>query len=167
VTRRAPFSECAPGSVAAMLAEAYEALLVQLPVDRREDLLADWRRYDIAVFDEPDTVGSAGFLTLLDGAIIGFGSWDPRGWPGVGHIGHNCILPSHQGRGFGRQQVEEILGFFRSRGFRLARVRTDEHFFFTPARRMYVACGFKEVGRERGTLLDDCDTVVYELDLRA
>ena len=163
--RRAPFSECVSGIIAEMLTEAYEALLVELPVDRREELLADWRCYDIAVHDEPGTVGSAGFLTLHGGAIIGFGSWDPRGWPDVGHIGHNCILPDQQGQGFGRQQIEEILKIFRGKGFRLARVRTDEHPFFTPARRMYAACGFREVGREPGTLLEDCDTVVYELDL--
>ena len=150
-----------------MLAEAYAALLVDLPAELSEELLADWGSYDAAVHDEPDTVGSAGFLTRLDGAIIGFGSWDPRGWPDVGHIGHNCILPSHQRRGFGRQQVEEILSFFRNKGFHLACVRTDEHPFFIPARQMYVVCGFREVGREPGSLLEDCDTVVYELDLSA
>jgi len=161
----APFSGCIRGLLAEMLAEAYAPLLVELPAEKREELLADWRCYDTAVHDEPDTVGSAGFLTLIDGSVIGFGSWDPRGWPDIGQIGHNCIRPRHQHRGFGRQQVEQILGILRSKGFRLARVRTDAHPFFTPARRMYEACGFRDAGREAGSLLEACDTVVYELEL--
>lgn len=165
MTTRSLFSECARGRIAEILAEVYAPLLATLSAEKAEELLGAWRLYEAAIHDEPDTVGSAGFLTFLDDSIIGFGSWDPRGWPDVGHIGHNCIRPSYQRRGLGRLQVEVILGYLRRKGFRSACVRTDEHPFFTPARQMYVACGFQEVGREPGTLLDDCDTVVYELEL--
>ncbi len=165
MTTRTPFSECARGRIAEILAEVYAPLLAALSAGKAEELLAAWRLYDAAIHDEPSTVGSAGFLTFLEDSIIGFGSWDPRGWPDVGHIGHNCILPSHQRKGLGRQQVEVILGYFRRKEFHSACVRTDEHPFFTPARKMYVACGFRVVRREPGTLLDDCDTVVYELEL--
>jgi GNAT superfamily N-acetyltransferase len=148
-----------------MLAQVYAELLAELPAGKAEELLADWRRYDAAVHDEVDTVGAAGFLTSVAGEIIGFASWDPRGWPDVGQIGHHCILPGHRRRGYGRRQIEEVMRFFGGNGFRLARVRTDEHHFFIPARRLYEACGFRIVRREPGTLLDECMTVVYELEL--
>ena len=166
MVRLSPLSACEPGLIVRMLVEAYAALLAELPTKKHEELLADWRLYDAAVHDEPDSVGSAGFITCLAGENIGFGSWDPRGWPDIGQIGHNCIRPSHRRQGHGKQQVEEILRFFRENGFLRARVRTDEHAFFAPARRMYTACGFSEVGREPGTLVGGFGTIVYELSLR-
>jgi GNAT superfamily N-acetyltransferase len=150
-----------------MLAEVYGGLLAELPAEKTKELLADWRRYDAAVHDEVETVGAAGFLTWIADEIIGFASWDPRGWPEVGQMGHHCILPGHQRQGYGRQQFEAVLSFFLDNGFRLARVATDEHSFFVPARRLYEACGFRLVRREPGTLLEGSMTAIYELELDA
>jgi GNAT superfamily N-acetyltransferase len=148
-----------------MLNESYDDLLVELPSEKREELLTDWASYDDAVHDEPDSVGSAGFLSLIAEEAIGFASWDPRGWPEVGHIGHHCIRPGFQRRGHGTGQVERVLEIFRACGFRMASVHTDEHAFFAPARRIYQACGFRHVGQAPGTLLAGSMTMVYELEL--
>ncbi|MGE5296039.1 MAG: GNAT family N-acetyltransferase, partial [Solirubrobacterales bacterium] len=53
----------------------------------------------------------------------------------------------HRGRGYGRKQIEEVLRRFRGMGIRTTRVTTCDHPFFSPARRMYLACGFGEVRR--------------------
>lgn len=162
---QSPLTSCPRGRIAEMLAEAYATLVAELPAAKVEDLVADWRRYDAAIHDEPESVGAAGFATRWESEVIGFASWDPREWPRAGNIGHHCILPRYQGQGHGRRQLERILQFFCDSGFEHARVRTDEHPFFSPARRIYEACGFREVRREPGTLLEEYASIVYELSL--
>jgi len=146
-----------------MLRESYAPLLATLPAGVGENLCCEWDEYDESAFREPDTVGASGFLTLLRGEPIGFGSWDPRDWPDVGRVGHNCIVPAHQRRGYGQLQLREILRRLWARGFRRIEVRTDEHPFFEPARPMYVACGFRLLGYEPGTLSVNHRMLVYEL----
>ena len=153
---------CRSGFLADLLANCYAPLLEQLPAAKAAELRSDWADYDDAVHTEPDTVGDSGFLSLLGTQPIGFASWDPREWPDIGRVGHNCIIPEFQGRGYGRRQVEEVLSVFRRKGFRKVQVRTDEHPFFEPARRMYRRCGFQLVGRDTGVLLDGFEMLVYE-----
>lgn len=148
-----------------MLACCYGPLLEQLPAAKVSELHCDWTDYDDAVHAEPDTIGDSGFLTMLRAEVIGFASWDPRGWPNLGRIGQNCVVPAYQGQGYGRRQIEEVLRLFRRKGFRRVQVRTDEHPFFEPARRMYKGCGFELVGHEPGVLLDDFQMLVYEQSL--
>jgi GNAT superfamily N-acetyltransferase len=157
-----PFLGYRQGSIAELLVESYAELLRELSPTRAEGLRSEWEQYDAGVYRLPDSVGACGFFTRLEDEVIGFGSWDPRGWPEVGEIGHNCVLPSHRGRGYGQRQIEEILRRFRSGRFRRARVRTDGHPFFGPARRIYEKCEFKEIGREPGTLVEGYETIVYE-----
>jgi GNAT superfamily N-acetyltransferase len=151
--------------LADLLAVCYAPLLEQLPVAKVHELRRDWADYDKDVHTEPDTVGDSGFSTCREGRVIGFASWDPREWPDVGRVGHNCIIPEVQGRGYGRRQVEEVLSLFRRRGFRRAVVRTDEHPFFEPARRMYERCGFRLIDREPGVLVAGCEMLVYKYEL--
>ncbi len=158
----APFKGCRRGLIADLLASSYGPLLEQLPAVKVSELRRDWADYDDAVRAEPDTIGDSGFLTALGAHVIGFASWDPRGWPCLGKIGHNCIVPAYQGHGYGRRQIEEVLSLFRRKGFRRVQVRTDEHPFFEPARRMYERCGFEFVAREPGVLLDGFEMLVYE-----
>jgi GNAT superfamily N-acetyltransferase len=158
----APFAGCRPGLIFDLLSESYAPLLEQLPDAKVSELLQDWREYDAAVFGEPDTVGASGFVTCLGQEIIGFASWNPTSWPAVGIIGHNCITPSHASMGYGRRQVMEILNRFTEAGFEMASVRTDEHPFFSPARKMYLSCGFEEVARYPGVLLDQYAMIEYE-----
>ena len=157
-----PLTECDAGLLAGLLDHCYAPLLEQLPATKVDELRRDWADYDAAVHGEPETVGDSGFLARRGGHVIGFASWDPRGWPAVGRVGHNCIIPEFQGRGYGRRQVEEVLSLFCGKGFAKAQVRTDEHPFFEPARRMYERCGFRLVGREPGSLLEGYEMLVYE-----
>lgn len=160
--QRVSLQDCLPGFLAELLTCCYAPLLEQLPVAKVTELRHDWADYDDAVNAEPETIGDSGFLTLLDERVIGFASWDPRGWPEIGTVGHNCIIREYQGHGYGRWQVEEVLSHFHRNGFVRARVRTDEHPFFEPARRMYERCGFRLVGREPGTLLAGFEMLIYE-----
>jgi GNAT superfamily N-acetyltransferase len=135
----------APGTIAALLRASYGNLLTLDP--RWEEEQANWDEYDRKIFACPKTVGSCLFLTRLGGRIAGFGSWDPRRRPAYGIVGHNCILPEFRTRGLGRQQIQEILRRFQMLGIRTARASTNDHPFFVPAQRMYVASGFREVRR--------------------
>jgi len=141
-----PFAWHEPGTVLSLLAQSYAPYLALDPLAAAA-WPGDWATYDREVFQYPDTVGACGFCTCLDGQAIGFASWDPRGHPDYGLIGHNCILPAYQGRGYGKMQIGRVLDILRARRFRLARETTGDNPFFEPAQRMYLACGFQEVGR--------------------
>jgi GNAT superfamily N-acetyltransferase len=127
----------------------------------------EWREFDREVFDHPETVGACGFITKFKGEVAGFASWAPRRFPDLGHIGHNCILPSFRGKSLGRQQIDEVLRILRGQGFRRVRVMTGEHPFFTPAQRMYQACGFREIGRDTIVPYSSFKAINYELLLEA
>ena len=160
----APFKQYRPGLVFQLLTESHSSLLRELPGPVVGELLAEWEEYDAAVFEEVDTVGSAGFVSVLEKDVVGFASWDPRGMPAVGAIGHNCILPQFRGRGFGEHQVQEILRRFGQEGAEMARVLTDEHPFYAPAVRMYERCGFQIVERLPGTFFEGYSTLAMEMD---
>ncbi len=67
--------------------------------------------------------------------------------------------------GYGQQQLRHLLSYLAEHGFTTAVVRTNGHPFFGPARRAYRAVGFREVGREPGTLSVPFDTLVFERPL--
>lgn len=140
-----PF-EVEPGIIARLLYESY-AELVEAEPEAWEGEKANWEEADRNVFGNPDTIGACTFLSWYERNVVGFFSFDPRQAPAYGVIGHNCILPEYGRRGFGKEQVREILRRFRQRGIKQARVFTNDHPFFLPAQRMYMACGFVEVGR--------------------
>ena len=158
-----PFAEHGPGLVLSLLSRSYAAYLALDPQAARA-WPADWATYDREVFERPDTVGACGFVTCQDGEPVGFASWDPRGYP-TGLIGHNCVLPALQGRGYGTAQIRRVLDILRRRGFRRARVSTGDHPFFLPAQRMYAACGFQEIGRSRLDPRVTLGMIEYELSL--
>jgi len=160
----APFKQYRPGLVFQLLTESHSSLVRELPGPVVGELLAEWEGYDAAVFEEVDTVGSAGFVSVREKDVVGFASWDPRGMPDVGLIGHNCILPQFRGRGFGEQQVQEILRRFAQGAAEMARVLTDEHPFYAPAVRMYERCGFQIVEHLPGTFFEGYSTLAMELE---
>ena len=125
----------------------------------------DWERYSKDVFQYPDTVGACGFVTCLEDTAIGFASWDPRQLPEIGIIGHNCILPAFQGNSFGKKQIMRVLDILMEKGCRRVRVTTGEHFFFRPAQRMYMSCGFREVKHRSANPPAKLGTIDYELFL--
>ena len=156
---------CPRGLVAGMLVESYRPFLDVLPPPTALELRRQWDAFDREVHEAPDTVGRCGFITLASGRPVGFGSWDPRGWPDVARVGHNCVRPPFQRQGFGGRQIEEMLAQFRARGFAKAEARTGEQPFFEPARRMYARCGFHRLRRVAGALDPMYGTLIYELVL--
>jgi GNAT superfamily N-acetyltransferase len=130
-----------PGKIAEILKICYSNLVNSDP-DLWRDEAAGWERFDNDVFEDPDGVGDCTFLSWSDDKLVGFASFDTRQWPALGIIGHNAILPEYQGRGFGKQQIEEIIRRFQKMGFKRAKVSTLDHPFFIPAQKMYVSCGF-------------------------
>lgn len=135
-----------PGIIASLLNRSYALLLAMEPEVWGPEKAA-WEEADRAVFDNPGAIGACTFLTRRGAGIVGFFSFDPRPRPAYGVIGHNCILPECQNRGYGRAQVNEILRRMAGLGIKRAEVSTGDHPFFLPARRMYAACGFTEVRR--------------------
>jgi GNAT superfamily N-acetyltransferase len=116
-----------------------------------------WKHYDDEIFQSPETVGKAGFLTRVDDQCVGFASYDPRQLPAVGIVGHNCVLPEFRGRGYGRAQIHEIIRIFKEKGCRSIEVTTADHPFFKPAYELYRSCGFREHSRALN------DTIPFEL----
>jgi len=129
-----------PGIILSLLSRSYANLW-------NDDLKKKFTQFDQEVFENPDTVGACAFIACLDNEVIGFASYDPRQGPEVAIIGHNCILPKFQGRGYGKQQVFEILRRLKTKGFKKAIASTGEHPFFKPAQMMYQTCGFRETKR--------------------
>jgi len=135
-----------PGIIGSLLNRSYASLVEAEPVAWAPEK-ARWEAADRAVFDYPDTIGACTFLSRRGDEVVGFFSFDPRPRPAYGVIGHNCILPEYRRRGYGRQQINEILRRMAGLGIKRAEVSTAGHPFFLPARRMYAACGFTEVRR--------------------
>ena len=152
------------GLIASMLKRSY-ADLVELDQQHWGPEVPKWEEFDREVFEHPDTVGTCVFLTWSGDRLVGFASYDPRQRPEFGIVGHNCVLPEFRGNGFGKQQIQEIVRRFRAMGIRLAQVSTGENPFFTPAQRMYTACGFRETGRHPWEGDPSHDVIEYEMRL--
>ena len=153
-----PAGRYEPGTVHSILASCYADILDSAFESRL-------REFDRDVFENPDTVGVCTLISSVDSDIVGLVSYDPRQGPHVGIIGHNGILPAYQQKGYGTQQIMEILRIFRARGFDQARVSTSEHPFFRPARRMYEACGFRECRSTEGSDKGPYRVIYYERSL--
>lgn len=160
------FSAHTPGLIVTLLRRSYAAFFAELP-DCYDEWLPDWLAYDAAIFAQPETVGACGFVSCVDDQPVGFASWNPREFPAVGIIGHNCVVPEQQGQGIGGQQIAEILRRFRASEVCIARVTTGAHPFFVPAQRMYVASGFCEVRRRMVDAPVPYEVIDYELVLMA
>ncbi len=161
-----PLGGCPRGMLAGMLLESYRALLDGVPQPTALQLRHQWDDFDREVHEAPDTVGRCGFVTLVDSRLAGFASWDPRGWPDLVRVGHNCVRPPFQRQGLGGRQIEEMVAQCRAKGFAKAEARTGEQPFFEPARRMYVRRGFGLARRIAGVIDPAFRTLVYELMLK-
>lgn len=151
------------GVIARLLQESYAAV--------KEDPTIDWEKI-AKVFDDFDDevhdheyVANCTFVTVENGVPVGLGSFDPTKRPEYGDIGHNCVIPSAQGKGIGKTQIQRILDEFRTRGIRTARVSTGADEVAAPARKMYEACGFKETRRFKSDTYPFQEMVEYELSL--
>jgi RimJ/RimL family protein N-acetyltransferase len=146
-----PITQHKPGLIASLLQESYaEILAAEKRYWRQEEV--NWQQFDRDVFENPDTIGRCVFITTWENRPIGLGSFDPRPKPEFGIIGHNCIVPQFRGRGFGNQQVFEMLSRLRALQIKRVIATTSEHPFFQPAQRMYLSCHFEETKRSIGGL---------------
>jgi len=153
-----------PGTIAAILKVCYADLVASDP-DLWSNEEAGWERFDRDVYEDPDSIGDCTFLSWLEDELIGFASYDPRQWPALGIIGHNGILPEHQGQRFGKLQIAEILRRFQKMGFKRAKVSTLDHVFFMPAQAMYLSCGFCESRRIPWEGCSKYRLIEYEMNL--
>jgi GNAT superfamily N-acetyltransferase len=145
----APVSFYHLGTLSDLIKESYAALVKESP-EYWEPEKKNWEDFDRQAFAHPDSAGKCVFVSVLDDRPVGLASYDPRHEPRYCVVGQNCILPKFQGRGFGMQQISEILRRFRERQTRTARVTTSGHPFFLPAVRMYQRLGFRETRRFAG-----------------
>jgi GNAT superfamily N-acetyltransferase len=159
-----PVTQYKAGIIASFLRQCYAKMLFAEPLYwQREE--ANWLLFDREVFGNPETVGRCVFITCLEEEEIGFGSFDPRQRPELGIIGHNCVLPRFQGKGYGKRQILEILDRFKQMKIKQAKAITSEHPFFLPARKMYLGCGFQEKRRLIGGPDPRYKVIEYEMEL--
>jgi ribosomal protein S18 acetylase RimI-like enzyme len=89
--------------------------------------------------------------------------WDPRNFP-IGIIGHNCILPTFQSKGLGKEQMSIALAILKEKGFKVVQVSTGLMSFFIPAQRMYSGVGFKKVRQDLVSQIPRLhDNIYYEI----
>lgn len=157
-----PMTDHPRGTIVALLVQSYQGTHSFAPWLSR--LREEWKEYDDQIFDHPKTVGTAGFVSYRRRSIVGFATWDPRNHP-VAIVGHNCILPEFRKQGFGKMQMEEVLQRLRTLKFTKVCVTTGDHPFFLPARKMYLACGFRETRRTTPSLDRDSGTIEMERNL--
>ncbi len=151
------------GTIARLLRESYAGLkgIADFDWDRFAKIFDD---FDDEVFGDED-VARCTFIMTDEGLPVGLSSFDPRQRPAYGDIGHNCVLPSARGKGYGKIQMRETLRRMQERGIQTARVSTGADSFFEPAQRMYKACGFRETRRFERTEYPPGETIEYELPL--
>ena len=127
--------------------------------DIKNEWCENWKEYDQLIFNNMETVGKAGFVTMNQEIMLGFCSWDPRNVPEYVIVGHNGILPAYRGNKYGSMQIFHMLELFKKHGFNKAYVTTGAEDFFIPAQKMYEACGFREIER---FIQKNCEVIKYE-----
>jgi GNAT superfamily N-acetyltransferase len=139
-----------PGLIKNLLKTSYKRLIDYFP-NERQGFYHQWEKEDYEAFNNPDTIGKYVLFSCLGNNPIGYFSWDDRQYP-IGIIGQNCILPSYQGQGYGRNQIESVIKLFKDKKFNEIRVITGNHVFFNAAQKMYTSCGFQEQRKMKGDL---------------
>ncbi|MDD5623108.1 MAG: GNAT family N-acetyltransferase [Candidatus Peribacteraceae bacterium] len=141
-----PPANFVPGTIERLLKESYTSMQPQMTEKEWRKLMKIFEDFDHEVATHPE-VARCTFVTEEDGLPIGLGSFDPRQRPALGLIGHNVLLPSARGKGYGKLQLQEILRRMQSLGIKKVRVSTGEHPFFTAAQKNYESVGFRETRR--------------------
>jgi GNAT superfamily N-acetyltransferase len=156
------FNDCIeyePGIICRLLSECHREILDE-QLERRFEL------FDSDVFENPQTIGKCTFITTLGSDVVGMASFDPRQAPQLGIIGYNCISPEHQGKGYGKQQILEVIRRLKAIGAKCVSVSTSGHPFFEPASLMYLSCGFSESKRRQRCVSDPYKIIYYEMKLK-
>ncbi|GAA3803976.1 GNAT family N-acetyltransferase [Cellulomonas soli] len=144
-----------PGIIVRLLSDAYA-------FDPRYQELhgASWQDSDDFFFAHPQIADACCFVTADGDEPIGVVMWDPRQLPESVEIGHNGIVATRKGSGYGRLQLLEALARIRSLGARRIVVTTDDG--LVPAQRMYESAGFVRARVRRND--DPADFVDEHLD---
>ena len=138
------------GIILKLLKKSYQGLFQYFP-DENRSLYDESEQEDKEAFKNPDTIGRHVLFTCIHDNPIGYFSWDDRQYP-LGIVGQNCILPNHQGQGFGKKQIELIIKIFQDKKFNEIRAITGDHEFFIASQKMYIRCGFQEQRKTKGDL---------------
>jgi len=142
-----PLANYKPGILTTLLHESY-APLKEMDFEYWIKYEKSWDVFDNDAFTHADSIGKSVFITTLDNTPIGLGSFDPRQRP-KGIIGHNCIIIAYQGRGFGQEQILELLSILKNKQCTSVEVSTSNHPFFVPVQQMYTSCGFIEFNNNK------------------
>lgn len=103
-----------------------------------------WKEYDDFFYDHLERIADQyGFVTVVDGIVVGHISWDPRERPDFVAIGHNCILSEFKGKGYGKLQLLEAIRRIKEYDIQKIIVTTNE--LMLPAQKNYESVGFVKV----------------------
>lgn len=149
------------GILVFLLKESYAELVQSDPEHWLMEEKA-WEQFDLEIFKDQSSLNSCVFLSCLEERIVGFASFFLIRKPDMGSIGHNCILPEFRRRGYGIQQIHEILRRFRTMGVQRIKTSTLDIPYFLPAQHMYLNCGFKEKGRTPWNVDPNVEEIHYE-----
>ncbi len=92
-----------------------------------------------------------GFFVAFDqkGKPIGFlgadSNWVKNGYP-IGEIHELVVSPHARGKGLGKALIEQALQYFKEKGLKRSGLWVGEHNL--KAKKLYMDCGFKEVGKK-------------------
>ncbi len=103
-----------------------------------------WHDYDDFFYSNLYSIADKyGFITVVDGIAIGHISWDPRNKPDYVIIGHNCILSSYKGKGYGKIQLQEAIRIIKEYKVKKIIVTTNE--ITLSAQKNYESVGFVKI----------------------
>lgn len=151
------------GIIFEIIYSSYKELILS-DEDEWSSHIEKWKKIDEDAFNNPNTIGKCCFISLENFKPVGFGSYDPRNLPDYGIIGQNCIIPEARGKGYGKQQILEIIRILKDKGARKVKVETSENVFFLPAQRTYISCGFVE--KKRYNKRDGTKSKIIEYELK-
>lgn len=124
-----------------------------------------WKEYDNFFYENLDNIADKfGFITVVDGNVVGHISWDPRNIPAYVIIGHNCIISKYKGNGYGKIQLEEAIRRIKEYNIKKIIVTTNELTY--PAQKNYESVGFKKIGvRKNNETPFSGDYIDYEFNI--
>ena len=109
-----------------------------------------WKEYDDFFYSNLDSVADKyGFVTVVDGTVVGHISWDPRNRPHYVAIGHNCILSAFKGKGYGKIQLQEALR--RIKTYEVDKIVVTTNEITLSAQKNYESVGFIKVKERKNT----------------
>lgn len=126
----------------------YDILCDAYSYDARNKKIWDsnWKESDDFFYDNPEIAEKYGLVTCIDGAPIGFVTWDPRKQPDYVEIGHNGIREKYKRQGYGHKQLEEALRRIKEyEGLKRIIVCTNSNL---AAPKNYESVGFKLYNRK-------------------